>query len=106
MPITLLELSCLALFLIPRTAGLGTLLLTGYFGGATVTHIIGSENFIPPLVVGLLIWVGAYFRMPEFQEFLPVEESPRQFRLLRRLAPGTTFSGPRLSERHPKARQL
>lgn len=32
-PIALLELSCLALFLIPRTSVLGAFLLTGYLGG-------------------------------------------------------------------------
>src|SRR5262245_42511293 len=66
-PIAVLELSCLALYLFPRSAVLGALLLTGYFGGATVTHIIGRENFIPPLIVGLWIWVGIYFRVAELR---------------------------------------
>jgi hypothetical protein len=39
-PIGVLELFCLALYLIPKTAMLGTLLSTGLFGGATLTHII------------------------------------------------------------------
>ena len=75
-PIAILELSCLALYLIPRTAALGTLLLTGYFGGATVTHITGAENFVPPLIVGLIVWGGAYFRIPEFQKLLPLRRAP------------------------------
>jgi hypothetical protein len=74
-PIAILELSCLALYLIPRTAALGTLLLTGYFGGATVTHIIGAENFVPPLIVGLVVWGGAYFRIAEFQNLLPLRKA-------------------------------
>src|SRR5262245_13556878 len=75
LPIAVLELSCLALYLFPRSAVLGALLLTGYFGGATVTHIIGRENFIPPLIVGLWIWGGVYFRVTEVRDFLPLRKS-------------------------------
>lgn len=71
-PIALLELSCLALYLMPRTVLLGTLLLTGYFGGATVTHLIGGESLLPPLMIGLLIWAGAWFRVSEFREWIPL----------------------------------
>ncbi len=70
-PIAILELTCTALFLIPRTAGLGVLLLTGFFGGATVTHIVGHENFAAPLIAGLVVWAAAYFRLPEFGGLLP-----------------------------------
>src|SRR5262245_8281781 len=75
-PIAVLELSCLGLYLFPRSAVLGALLLTGYFGGATVTHIIGRENFIPPLIVGLWIWGGVYFRVSELRDLLPLRKSP------------------------------
>ena len=74
LPIAVLELLCLLLYWIPRTTLLGTLLLTGYFGGATVTHIIGGENILPPLIVGLIIWAGAYFRIPELQDLLPLRK--------------------------------
>jgi hypothetical protein len=74
-PISVLELSCLALYLFPRAAVLGALLLTGYFGGATVTHIIGRANFIPPLIVGLWIWGGVYFRVAELRDLLPLRKS-------------------------------
>lgn len=73
-PIAMLELACLFLFLIPRTAMLGTLLLTGYFGGAILTHIIGGESIAPPLAVGLLIWAGAYFRIRELQDLIPLRK--------------------------------
>src|SRR5215475_8302896 len=76
LPIAVLELSSLALYLFPRSAVLGALLLTGYFGGATVTHIIGRENFIPPLIVGLWIWGGVYFRVAELRDLLPLRKSP------------------------------
>jgi hypothetical protein len=75
LPIALLELICLALFLIPRTTVLGALLLTGYFGGATLTHIIGGETIVPPLFIGLVIWIGAWFRVPELRDLLPLKRS-------------------------------
>jgi hypothetical protein len=76
LPIAALELACLALYLIPRTTMLGTLLLTGYFGGATLTHVIGGESLLPPLIAGLAIWAGAYFRVPELQNLLPLRKDP------------------------------
>jgi hypothetical protein len=81
LPIALLELSCLALFLIPRTTVLGAFLLSGYFGGATLTHIIGGESIVPPLVIGLVIWAGAWLRVLELQSLLPVrkEEAVRTY---------------------------
>lgn len=75
-PIGLVELLCLCLFLIPRTAVLGTLLLTGYLGGAVLANIIGHTDFIHALVVGLLVWTGAWLRVPEFRTLLPLRRSP------------------------------
>ena len=72
LPIAALELLCLLLYWIPSTTVLGTFLLTGYFGAATVTHIIGGESILPPLIVGLIIWAGAYFRVPELKALLPL----------------------------------
>ena len=54
-PIALVELSCLALYLIPRTRVLGAVLLTGYFGGAIVVHIIGKESVFPLILLGLFV---------------------------------------------------
>jgi hypothetical protein len=74
-PIAVLELSCLALYLFPRSAVVGAVLLTGYFGGATVTHIIGRENFVPPLIIGLWVWAGVYFRVAELRDLLPLRKT-------------------------------
>jgi DoxX-like protein len=79
-PIALLEMSCLALYLMPRTVLLGTLLLTGYFGGATVTHLIAGESLLPPLMIGLMIWGGAYWRAEEFQEWVPLRGAKTDWR--------------------------
>lgn len=55
------------LYLIPRTAILGAILLTGYLGGAVATHVrVGGPVFsiIFPIVFGILIWAGLYLRDP------------------------------------------
>jgi len=74
-PIALLELFCLALFLIPRTTVFGSFLLTGYFGGAIVTHIIGGESFLPPAMIGLIILIAAYLRVPRLQMLIPLRRA-------------------------------
>lgn len=74
-PIGILELSCVALYLFPRTSIFGTFLLTGYMGGAIVTHIIGRQSFLAPLIVGLLMFVSAYLRHAELRDFVPFRSS-------------------------------
>jgi hypothetical protein len=71
LPIGMLELTCLALYLFPRTSILGTFLLTGYIGGAIVTDIIGRGNFVPPLLVGILMFASAYLRHAELRRLVP-----------------------------------
>src|SRR5579872_514460 len=73
-PIAVLELVCVLLYVLPRTTVLGTFLLTGYFGGATVTHLIGGESVVPPLMIGLVIWAGAWLRTAELRALLPVRQ--------------------------------
>ena len=45
--IGLLLLSCVIVYLVPRTAVLGAVLLTGYFGGAICTHVRTSKARSP-----------------------------------------------------------
>jgi DoxX-like family len=74
-PLGIIELSCLALYLIPRTTILGTLLLTGYLGGAVLANLINGTDFIHALVVGLIVWAGAWFRVPELRTLLPIRKT-------------------------------
>ena len=64
--IGLVEFGCLVVYLVPRTAVLGAILLTGYLGGAVATHVrIGSPLFthvLFPVYVGLLIWGALVLR--------------------------------------------
>jgi hypothetical protein len=61
-----IELACLVLYLVPRTALLGAVLLTGFLGGAVAIHLrIGDPLFshtLFPIYVGTLFWAGLYLR--------------------------------------------
>jgi hypothetical protein len=71
-PIGLLELLCAVLYLVPQTALLGAVLLTGYLGGAVATHLRIGEPFVLPLVLGVLIWAGLWLRDPRLRGLLPL----------------------------------
>jgi len=63
--IGLIELACLAVYLIPRTSVLGAILLTGYLGGAIATQVrAGSPLFsvVFPVIMGALIWGRLFLR--------------------------------------------
>jgi hypothetical protein len=59
-------LVCLVLYLVPRTAVLGAVLLTGYLGGAVCAQLrIEAPLFstlLFPVYVGALVWLGLYLR--------------------------------------------
>jgi hypothetical protein len=74
-PIGVLEICLIALYLFPRTSVLGSFLLTGFVGGAIVTHIIARESFAPPLAIGFLMFAGAYLRHPGLRKLVPFQES-------------------------------
>jgi DoxX-like family len=63
--IGIVEVSLAILFLIPRTAFLGAVLLTGYLGGATATHVRVGEAFFMPIIVGIVVWIALGLRRPE-----------------------------------------
>jgi hypothetical protein len=72
--IGVLELACLALYVIPRTAVLGAVLLTGYLGGAVSAHARIesplSSTTLFPVYVGVAVWVGLYLRDPRLRTLL------------------------------------
>ena len=61
-----IQLACLVLYLVPRTAPLGAVLWTGYLGGAIATHLrVDNPLFshtLFPIYVAALIWGGLYLR--------------------------------------------
>ena len=72
LPIGLAEILCTIVYLIPRTSVRGAVLLTGYLGGATATHVRISDVFIPPIILGIMVWGGLYFRDPRLRALLPL----------------------------------
>src|SRR5689334_2101582 len=56
-PLGIVLLTCTILYVIPRTAVLGAILLTGYLGGAVATNVrVGGPafNILFPVVIGIL----------------------------------------------------
>ncbi len=63
-----LELLCMLVYAVPRTATLGAVLLTGYLGGAIATEVRIGEPFVAPLGVAAVAWLGLYLRHEGVQE--------------------------------------
>jgi hypothetical protein len=64
------------LYVMPRTAVLGAVLLTGLFGGAMATHLrVGSPVFSHLLFgayLGLMTWGGLYLRNAQLRALFPL----------------------------------
>ena len=66
---------CGALYLIPRTAVLGAILMTGYYGGAVATHArLHDPMWVVPVVCGIVTWLALYLRDPRLHELLPLRK--------------------------------
>ncbi len=72
LPICIVEIACAIVYVIPRTSVLGAILLTGYLGGATVTHVRVGEPFYLPVIVGVLVWGGFYLRDDRLRALIPL----------------------------------
>jgi hypothetical protein len=75
LPLAILELTCVAVYLIPQTSVLGAILLAGYMGGAICTHWRAGDPFITQIVLGLLVWLGLYLREPRLKALIPLRTS-------------------------------
>ena len=76
LPLGVLELTVVVVYLIPQTAVLGAILLTGYVGGALCTHWRVGDPFIVHVVLGLMTWLGLYLREPRLRPLLPFRTPP------------------------------
>ena len=75
--IAILEITCTVVYVIPRTSILGAILLTGYLGGATATHVrIGDPAFIMPAILGVLVWGGLFLRDDRLRALIPLRSRP------------------------------
>ncbi len=76
--IGIIELVCVALYVVPRTAILGAVLMTGVLGGAVATHFrIDSPVFSHDLFgvyLGLFMWGGLWLRDEKLRGLFPYRQ--------------------------------
>jgi len=74
--IGIVELVCLALYVIPRTSIFGAVLLTGFLGGAVATHVrLGNPLFshvLFPVYIGALVWGGLFLLDGRLRTLVPL----------------------------------
>ncbi|MCE9669335.1 DoxX family protein [Myxococcus stipitatus] len=66
------EVASAVLFAIPQTSVLGAILVTGYLGGATATHVRQGDNILFPVLLGVLAWGSLFLRDPRLRALLPL----------------------------------
>ena len=66
-----LEVVCVIIYLIPRTAILGAILLTGYLGGAIATCLRVGDSYIMQFLLGVMLWGGLYLRDARLRALIP-----------------------------------
>lgn len=75
----IIELGCLVLYLIPRTALFGAVLMTGYLGGAVATNLrVDNPLFsftLFSVYLGLFLWGGLWLRDPALRALFPFRRS-------------------------------
>lgn len=71
-PLGVVLLASTILYVIPRTAVLGAILLTAYLGGATATHVRMSTSFYFPVVFGVIVWGCLYLEDARLRALLPL----------------------------------
>ena len=74
-PLGVVLVVCTIVYLIPRTAVIGAILLTAYLGGAVATHVRAGEpvfSIVFAIVFGVLLWFGLYLRNPTLRLLVPL----------------------------------
>jgi uncharacterized membrane protein YphA (DoxX/SURF4 family) len=67
----ILEITCTVIYAIPQTSVLGAILLTGYYGGAILTHVRIGDQFVFPIIGGILVWLGLFLRDYRIRALIP-----------------------------------
>ncbi len=80
--IAVIQLTSVVLYLIPQTAVLGVVLLTGYLGGAISQYTRLEEPYpvLVPLSVALFAWAGLYLREERLWSLLPFRRPQSQIK--------------------------
>jgi DoxX-like protein len=70
-----IELVCIALYVIPRTAVVGAVFLTGYLGGAVAIQLTTSNSrfgeILFPVYTAMVLWGGLYLRDERVRALVP-----------------------------------
>lgn len=72
-PVGVVLLVSIILYAIPQTSVFGAILLTGYYGGAILTHVRLEQPIymiLPAIIAATLTWLGIYFREPRLREIV------------------------------------
>lgn len=72
-PVGIIEVLAVVVYLVPRTAVLGAILVSGYLSGAFLTHLRALELGAAclPVLLGMMAWGGLWFREPRLRNLLP-----------------------------------
>lgn len=77
--IGVIEMACTVLFIVPSTAFIGAVLLTGLFGGAIASHLrVASPLFSHTLFgtyLGILMWVSLWLRDNSLEKSFPLTKN-------------------------------
>lgn len=80
-PLGITLICCVVLYLIPRTAVLGAILLTGYLGGAVASQVrVGMPLFgyiLAPVYVAIFVWTGLCLRDRRMRSLAPLRSLPK-----------------------------
>lgn len=72
-------LACIALYVIPRTAVLGAVVLTGYLGGAVEANFHAGtpafSNALFPIYFAVIMWGGIYLRERRIRDLVPFRKT-------------------------------
>jgi hypothetical protein len=77
LPLGVILIASTVLYIVPPTAVLGAILLTGYLGGAVASHLRAGDDWFPvlfPAVFGVLIWLGLYLRDSRIRAIVPIRK--------------------------------
>ena len=74
-PLAIVEASCAVIYLIPATAVVGAILLSGFLGGAICTHWRVGDPFVIQILLGVLVWLALYVRESRLRALIPLRKS-------------------------------
>ena len=75
-PVGLIELTCVITYLIPATAVLGAILMTGLLGAACLTSLrIADPTYPLPVILGMLAWGGLFMRDLRVRALIPFRKA-------------------------------